>query len=42
MASEIRLDGQRPAEYVLSRHVKQRLVEIRKAEAGTQEVVAAD
>jgi hypothetical protein len=42
MASEIPLDGQRPAEYVFSRHVEQRLGEIAKAEARAQEVVTAE
>jgi hopanoid biosynthesis associated radical SAM protein HpnH len=42
MAPDIPLDGQRPAEYVFSRHVEQKLVEIAEAEARTQEVVAAE
>ena len=36
MAPEIPLDGQRPAEYVFSRHVEQKLTEIAKAEAGAR------
>jgi hopanoid biosynthesis associated radical SAM protein HpnH len=42
MAPEIPLDGQRPAEYVFSRHVEQRLVEIAEAEARTEQVAAAE
>ena len=42
MAPEIPLDGQRPAEYVFSRHVEQRLAEIAEAEARTEQVVAAE
>ena len=42
MAPDIPLDRQRPAEYVFTRHVEEKLVEIRKAEARTQEVVAAE
>jgi hopanoid biosynthesis associated radical SAM protein HpnH len=42
MAPDIPLDGQRPAEYVFTRHVEQRLAEIAEAERGTQEVVAAE
>jgi hopanoid biosynthesis associated radical SAM protein HpnH len=42
MAPEIPLDGQRPAEYVFSRHVEQRLAEIVEAEARTEKVLAAE
>jgi hopanoid biosynthesis associated radical SAM protein HpnH len=42
MAAEIPLDRQRPAEYVFSRHVAEKLAAIEKAEAGTQEVDAAE
>ena len=42
MAPEIPLDGQRPAEYVFSRHVEQKLGEIAKAEAHAEKVVAAE
>ncbi len=42
MAPEIPLDGQRPAEYVFSRHVEQRLAEIAEAEARTEKVAAAE
>ena len=42
MAPDIPLDGQRPAEYIFSRHVEQKLGEIAKAEARTQEVAAAE
>ncbi|MGH6750263.1 MAG: adenosyl-hopene transferase HpnH [Methyloceanibacter sp.] len=42
MAPEISLDGQRPAEYLFSRHVEQRLVEIAEAEARTEQVAAAE
>ena len=42
MAPDIPLDGQRPAEYVFSRHVQQKLTEIAKAEAGAEEIVAAE
>jgi hopanoid biosynthesis associated radical SAM protein HpnH len=42
MAPEIPLDGQRPAEYVFSRHVEQRLAEIAQAEARTEKVIAAE
>jgi hopanoid biosynthesis associated radical SAM protein HpnH len=42
MAPEIPLDGQRPAEYVFSRHVEQKLAEIAKAETLTEQVVAAE
>ncbi len=41
MAPEIPLDGQRPAEYVFSRHVEQRLAEIAEAEARAEKVIAA-
>jgi hopanoid biosynthesis associated radical SAM protein HpnH len=42
MAPEIPLDGQRPAEYVFSRHVEQRLAEIAKAEARSEKILAAE
>jgi hypothetical protein len=42
MAPDIPLDGQRPAEYVFTRHVEEKLVEIAEAEARTQELVAAE
>jgi hopanoid biosynthesis associated radical SAM protein HpnH len=42
MAPEIPLDGQRPAEYVFSRHVEQRLAEIAEAEARTEKIMAAE
>ncbi len=42
MAPEIPLDGQRPAEYVFSRHVEQRLAEIAEAEARAEKVIAAE
>ncbi|HMK42482.1 MAG TPA: adenosyl-hopene transferase HpnH, partial [Methyloceanibacter sp.] len=42
MAPEIPLEGQRPAEYVFSRHVDQRLAEIAEAEARTEQVIAAE
>jgi hopanoid biosynthesis associated radical SAM protein HpnH len=42
MAPEIPLSGQRPAEYVFSRHVQQKLAEIEEAEAGAQAPVAAE
>jgi hypothetical protein len=32
MAPEIKLDRQRPAEYMFARHVEQKLTEIREAE----------
>ena len=42
MAPDIPLEGQRPAEYVFSRHVQQKLTEIAKAETGTEQIVAAE
>jgi hopanoid biosynthesis associated radical SAM protein HpnH len=42
MAPEIPLDGQRPAEYVFSKHVEQKLAEIAKTESRAQQVVAAE
>jgi hopanoid biosynthesis associated radical SAM protein HpnH len=42
MAPEIPLDGQRPAEYVFSRHVEQRLAEIAEAEARSEKILAAE
>jgi hopanoid biosynthesis associated radical SAM protein HpnH len=41
MAPDIPLDHQRPAQFIFSRHVEQKLAEIRAGEAGTQEVEAA-
>jgi hopanoid biosynthesis associated radical SAM protein HpnH len=42
MAPEIPLSGQRPAEYVFSRHVQQKLAEIAEAEARPQKIAAAE
>jgi hopanoid biosynthesis associated radical SAM protein HpnH len=42
MAPDIPLDGQRPAEYVFTRHVEEKLIEIAEAEAGAEEIAAAD
>ena len=42
MAPEIPLDGQRPAEYVFSKHVEQKLAEIAKTESRPEQVVAAE
>jgi hopanoid biosynthesis associated radical SAM protein HpnH len=42
MAPEIPLDRQRPAEYVFTTHVEQKLVEIGEAEAGAQKMLAAE
>ncbi len=42
MAPEIALDNQRPAEFVFSRHVENRLAEIEKAEASGQHLTAAE
>jgi hopanoid biosynthesis associated radical SAM protein HpnH len=42
MAPEIPLQNQRPAEYVFSRHVEQKLAEISKAETRPEQVVAAE
>jgi hypothetical protein len=41
MAPEIPLEHQRPTQYVFSRHVEQKLAEIRIGEAGTKESTAA-
>jgi len=41
MAREIPLEHQRPTQYVFSRHVEQKLAEIRIGEAGTKESTAA-
>jgi hypothetical protein len=41
MAQEIPLDRQRPARYVFSRHVEQKLAEIRITEARSKESTAA-
>ena len=42
MAPDIPLDGQRPAEYVFTRHVEEKLIEIAEAEAGAEEIAAAE
>ncbi|HET6390455.1 adenosyl-hopene transferase HpnH [Hyphomicrobium sp.] len=42
MAPEIPLDKQRPAEYVFSRHVENKLAEISESEARAQKTVAAE
>ncbi len=42
MAPEIPLDRQRPAQYVFSKHVQQKLAEIAEAEARPQKVAAAE
>ncbi|MBV8193633.1 MAG: DUF3463 domain-containing protein, partial [Alphaproteobacteria bacterium] len=42
MAKDIPLDQQRPAEFVFSRHVDSKLVEIREAEARAKSAVAAE
>ncbi len=42
MAPDIPLDRQRPAEYVFTRHVEQKLAEIGEAEARAEQVVAAE
>jgi hopanoid biosynthesis associated radical SAM protein HpnH len=42
MAPEIPLDGQRPAEYVFSKHVEQKLADIAKTESRPEQVVAAE
>jgi hypothetical protein len=42
MAPDIPLDRQRPAEFVYSRHVQQKLDEINEAEAGAEKSVAAE
>jgi len=42
MAAEIPLDRQRPAEYVFSRHVAERLAAIEKAETRAQKLHAAE
>jgi hopanoid biosynthesis associated radical SAM protein HpnH len=42
MAPEIPLSGQRPAEYVFSRHVEQKLAEIEEAETRAHTPVAAE
>ena len=42
MAPDIPLDRQRPAEYVFSKHVQQRLAEIAEAEARTETIAAAE
>jgi hopanoid biosynthesis associated radical SAM protein HpnH len=41
MAPEISLANQRPAQYVFLRHVEQKLVEVRKRQAGAEESTAA-
>jgi hypothetical protein len=42
MAPDIPLDKQRPAEYVFSRHVENKLAEISQAEARAKKPVAAE
>jgi hopanoid biosynthesis associated radical SAM protein HpnH len=42
MALDIPLDRQRPAQYVFSKHVQQKLAEIAKAEARPEKVAAAE
>jgi hopanoid biosynthesis associated radical SAM protein HpnH len=42
MAPDIPLDGQRPAEYVFTRHVEEKLIQIAEAEAGAEEIAAAE
>jgi hypothetical protein len=42
MAPDIPLDRQRPAEFVYSRHVQQKLDEINEAEASAEKSVAAE
>jgi hopanoid biosynthesis associated radical SAM protein HpnH len=42
MAADIPLDGQRPAEYVFSRHVEEKLAEISETEAARQHLSAAE
>ncbi len=42
MAPDIPLDRQRPAQYVFSKHVQQKLAEIAEAEARPQKVAAAE
>jgi hopanoid biosynthesis associated radical SAM protein HpnH len=42
MAPDIPLDRQRPAEYVFSRHVEQRLAEIGEAEGSVKQLPAAE
>ena len=42
MAPDIPLDRQRPADYVFSRHVEQKLAEITKAEAPGKHLSAAE
>jgi hypothetical protein len=41
MAPEIALDGQRPAQYVFSRHVDQKLTEIQESKARSKQATAA-
>jgi hopanoid biosynthesis associated radical SAM protein HpnH len=41
MAREISLEHQRPAQYVFSRHVEEKLAEVRIGQAGTKESTAA-
>jgi hypothetical protein len=41
MAPEIPLDRQRPAQYVFSRHVEQKLTEIRENKARSKHASAA-
>jgi hypothetical protein len=41
MAPEISLDGQRPAQFVFSSHVDQKLTEIQKNKARSKQATAA-
>ena len=41
MAPEIQLDRQRPAQYVFSRHVEQKLAEIRESKPRSKQPTAA-
>jgi hypothetical protein len=41
MAPEIRLDRQRPAEYVFSRHVERKLADIRRDKEASKQPTAA-
>jgi hypothetical protein len=42
MAPDIPLDRQRPAEYLFSKHVQQKLAEIAEAEARPETIAAAE
>ncbi len=41
MAKDVPLDGQRPADYVFSRHVQNKLTEIKEAETATSSHLSA-